>query len=270
MSPAVSTMILTAAVICMVLVAMVYANNFLSAKMAENEYSTNKEFMLTTGLQIDDMAWTVGRTQTIRYSSNYGSMNTWSSALTYKFEINGTQNVTGVTAMIMFNMPASLYTMGNNYFERLTPTTGSFLQNGVTAPVSHVFCVEKLPMSDGSFIRVVAVPSIRVLNSSIAAGSTTVNYVKFYLPLLQPSGASTYGSDSVTLIGHNVTKYSFTGINQVKIYAEAGSSGFPISFFNFNSQINTLNSANTTCPKITSDTVVEIYFGTVFYTIGQV
>lgn len=270
MSPAVSTMILTAAVICMVLVAMYYANNFLGSKMAENEYSTNREFMLTTGLQIDDMAWTVGRTQTIRYSSNYGSMNTWSSALNYKFEIGGSQNVTGVTAMLMFNMPVSLYSRGNDYFERLTPSTGSFLQNGVTASVCQVFCVEKLPMNDGSYIRVVAVPSVRVLNSSIAVGNTTVNYVKFYLPLLQPSGASTYGSDSVTLIGHNVTKYSFTGINQVKIFVEAGSSGFPLSFFNFDSQTNTLNSGNTTCAKITTNTVVEIYFGTVFYTIGKV
>jgi hypothetical protein len=34
----------------MILVAMGFANNFLDARMAENEFSTNKQFMLTTGL----------------------------------------------------------------------------------------------------------------------------------------------------------------------------------------------------------------------------
>ena len=269
MSPAISSVILTAAVIVMVLVAMSYSNNFLNGKMAENEFSTNEQFMLTTGLQIDDIAWTIGRTQTVRYSSNYGSMKTWSSALTYNFEVNG-QNVTGVTAMIMYNMPISYYSIGNNYFERITPSTGSFLQQGVTAPVCNVLCIEKAPMSDGSYIRVVAVPSVRVVNSSITAGNMTTDYVKFYLPLLQPSGSNPQNSQSITLLGHNVTKYSFTGLNQVKIYVEPGSSNFNESFFGFDSSVITLDGSSTTFPKITSSTVVEVYFGTLFYTIGQV
>ena len=48
-SPAISTVILTGAGIVMILIAMSYANNILSMKMAENEYSTNKQFMQTTG-----------------------------------------------------------------------------------------------------------------------------------------------------------------------------------------------------------------------------
>lgn len=39
--------------------------------MAENEVSANKHFMQTTGKQIDDVAWTLGRTQTVSYSSKY-------------------------------------------------------------------------------------------------------------------------------------------------------------------------------------------------------
>ncbi|MGF3522953.1 MAG: hypothetical protein ACQXXJ_07640, partial [Candidatus Bathyarchaeia archaeon] len=46
-SPAISSVILTAAVVVMVLVAMVYTNRFLDSRMAENEFSTNKQFMLT-------------------------------------------------------------------------------------------------------------------------------------------------------------------------------------------------------------------------------
>ena len=40
---------MTAAVTVMILVAMGFANTFLDARMAENEFSTNKQFMLTTG-----------------------------------------------------------------------------------------------------------------------------------------------------------------------------------------------------------------------------
>ena len=37
---------MTAAVVVMILVAMTYANTFLDTRMAENEFSTNKQFML--------------------------------------------------------------------------------------------------------------------------------------------------------------------------------------------------------------------------------
>jgi hypothetical protein len=87
-SPAISSVILTAAGIVMILVAMSYANNILSLKMAQNEYNTNKQFMLTTGQQIDDVAWTVGRTQTISYSNKYGNVGFLAVALNYTFRIH--------------------------------------------------------------------------------------------------------------------------------------------------------------------------------------
>ena len=87
-SPAISTVILTGAGIVMILIAMSYANNILSLKMAENEYSTNKQFMQTTGKQIDDIAWTVGRSQTISYSCKYGNVKFQDAALDYTFQIH--------------------------------------------------------------------------------------------------------------------------------------------------------------------------------------
>jgi hypothetical protein len=47
-SPAISTVVLTAAGIVMILIAMSYANNILALKMAQNEFSTNKQFIQTT------------------------------------------------------------------------------------------------------------------------------------------------------------------------------------------------------------------------------
>jgi hypothetical protein len=268
-SPAISTVILTAAVVVMILVAMSFANSFLDARMAENEFSTNKQFMLTTGLQMDDIAWTVGRTQTVRYSSKYGNIKFQSLAVNYTFEVDTGSGWTflfsNATGMILFNIPVSTYSISNNYFERIMPSSnGSFLQQGPSAPVSQVFCVEKLPMVEGNYTRIVAVPSIRMLTSTIEGPEgTPTNYTKFYLPTLEP-GTHLYRSQSITMTGNDITKIVKSGVNQVRItvtFPNTGS-GFDSNFFNFDhiSETKTLSPGS----------VVEFYVGRVIVTLGQV
>ena len=116
----------------MILVAMSYANNNLSIKMAQNEYNANKQFMQTTGLQIDDIAWTVGRTQTVSFSSKYGNVQFQAVALNYTFQIHtssGWENLTlsGKTGIILYNMPVGSYLFGNNYFQRLPSNVKQFV-----------------------------------------------------------------------------------------------------------------------------------------------
>jgi hypothetical protein len=74
LSPAISTILMTAAIVVLVLVAMAYGNNYLTSSIAQNEFKTNEQFMVTTGLQIDNVAWMIGRAQTIQYSSTYGDL----------------------------------------------------------------------------------------------------------------------------------------------------------------------------------------------------
>jgi len=255
----------------MILVAMGFANTFLDSRMAENEFSTNKQFMLTTGLQIDDIAWTIGRTQTVRYSSKYGNMKFESAALNYTFEVYSggiwVPVFANVTGMILFNIPVSTYSISNNYFERISPASnGSFLQQGPSAPVSHVFCVEKLPMSEGNYTRIVVVPSIRMLNSTIEGPSspTSTNYFKFYLPTLVPAGSNPYRSQSITLNGDSITKVVKSGVSQVRINVTFlnADSGFDYSFFNFDHLSETV--------ELPANSVAEFYIGKVKVTLGQV
>ena len=77
-----------AAVIVVVLVAMSYANTVLDDRLAGNEFNANKQFMLTTGLQIDDVAWTIGRTQTVTYSSRFGHLKFQPLALNYSLALD--------------------------------------------------------------------------------------------------------------------------------------------------------------------------------------
>jgi len=275
-SPAVSTVILTAAVVAMILVAMTFANNFLNARMAENEFSTNKQFMLTTGLQIDDIAWTVGRTETVRYSSKFGNIKYQSAVLNYTFEVNKggtwTTAVTNVTGMIMFYIPVTTYSISNNYFERILPSSnGSFLQTGPSAPVSSVFCVEKLPMGEGNYTRIVVVPTVRMLNATIAGPQqNATNYYKFYLPTLVPSSTNPHLSQSITMTGTDIVKVTASNVTQVRItvtFPNEGSLGFTSDFFKFD---HTVGNYTIETVSLLSGSVVEFYIGKVVVSLGQV
>jgi hypothetical protein len=261
-SPAISTVILTSAVVVLLLVAVVFANNFLTARMAENEFSAVKQFMQTVGLQIDDVAWIIGRTQTIRYASKYGQVNFETSALNYTVYVNGTVYFANyTTGIILFNMPISKYSVGNDYYESIFPSDRSFLQVGSSAPVSYVYVVEKLPMADGNYIRVVVVPIIRVLNSTISAGGSVKNYFKFYLPILS-SGIHPRLSQSVTLTGKNVSVKTMEGVNSVNISVSfpKSSLGFSEGFFNFEKIVETLN--------VPSGSIIEFYTSEVIVSLG--
>jgi hypothetical protein len=270
-SPAISTVIMTAAGIVLIFVAMNFANNSLNTQMANNEFTSNKQFMLTTGQQIDDIAWTTGRTQTVTYSSKFGGVNFQQLALNYTFSVHtssGWENLTttGVTGIIQYKMLVSEYSPGNNYFEPLQ-FNGSFLQSGSSAPVTQVFCEEKLPMNDGSYTRIVVVPTMRMLTSTITGNQqNATNYYKFYLPLLE-NGTSPFRPQSLTVTGDGITKISRSGVDQVNIEVSFPQSGFASSFFHFNSTSITLNS--TTNPKISANSVVEFYLGSVIVTVGR-
>lgn len=263
-------MVLTAAAIIMILVTMTYSNNLLNTRMAGNEYSTNKQFMRTIGLQIDDIAWTIGRTQTVSYSCRFGYMNFQEAVLNYTFEFHDgsgwhpiaetfEETFPNETGVIMYNVPVSSYSVGDNYFEPVL-YTGSFVQNGSLAPVSQVYCIEKLPMVNGSCSRVVVAPTIRMLNSTIVGDESVNYYYKFFLPILE-TGQNRYGSDSISLTGSGINKRIIGGVDsgldsvRVTVTFPKADWGFDSSFFKFESETITID--------MTTDAVVEFYAGRV-------
>jgi hypothetical protein len=265
MSPAISSTIMTAAIIVMVLVTMVFANNYLNSRMAENEFSAMKQFMQTAALQIDDVAWTIGRTQTVRYASQFGQLSFQSVALKYVVYVNHTDTwiANFTVGALMFNMPTTRYNIANNFVENILPSSGSsFLLQGTSAPVTRVFVIERVPMNDGNYIRVVVAPSIRMLNSTISTGTATpTNYYNCYLPILQ-QGNNLYRSQSVTLVSTNVTVTTVQNIDKIKIILDFPKSGlgFDSSFFNFNS---THEEA-----AVPTGSILEFYTGNVTVSLG--
>lgn len=238
-SPVVSTVIMTGAIIAIVSVALVFANNFLWGQVAEGEFKSSKQLMQTMGLQIDDVAWTVGRTETIRYSSQYGGVVLESSVLDYTVSVEtneGNYEFSNETGVLLFNLPTSRYTVTNGYWERIFPSQDESLTlQGTSAPVARVFAVERIPMYDGSYIRVVVAPAIRVLFSSINA-STNTYYVKMYLPVLK-AGEAPRLSQSITLTGKTVEARTLNNVTSIDISVSfpraAPPENFDSAFFNF-------------------------------------
>ena len=260
-SPAISTVIVTGMIVGLVTVALSFASNFLVFRIAESEFNSAKQFMHTSALQIDDVAWSIGRTETARYSSRYGDI-AFETALNYTIYINTTtqSNVkfyTNTTGVLCFNMPVTYHSVGNNYFDMLYPSFNSgFLLDGASAPCAKVFVVERLSMADGSFMRVVVMPAVRMVNLTI--GDT--NYVRLYLPILS-EGETPKRSQSVTMTGDSVSKLgeSITAL-KVVVSFPLELEGFDNTFFNFPQPWESISFGN--------ETVLELYVGGVDIGLG--
>jgi hypothetical protein len=277
-TPALSSIILTCAVILMVMVAMFFANGVLQSNLSESDYKANKQFMLTEGLQIDDVAWTIGRTQTSIFSSKYGAVSVEPVVLTYTFEAKtGGSNWIKIgnytTGIVMFSMPTSVYTLGNGYFNRIFPSNSSFLQEGATVPVSQVFTTQKNSLQRGSDIRIIAAPTIRLLSSTIKTDLQQTNYIKLYLPVLV-AGHNPFLSQSVTQTGNGISKVTQSGATQIRVNASipvsAQSSGYDLGdtssscFFRFQSQSITYPSSGSLPPN----SIIELYIANVTVAVG--
>jgi hypothetical protein len=270
-SPAISTVILTGVMVILVGVALVFANGLLSSKVAESDFNSAQQFMQTVGLTLDDVAWTVGRTETIGYSTKYGSVTNMSTTLNYTVQVQTKGNSTYqpfasyTVGVILFNVKTSQYSMTNGFWEAIFPSTSTNLTlTGTSAPIARVFAVEKLPMSDGNYIRVVVAPSIRLMNSTIVTSGNSTYYVKLYL--VNPTvGSSPRLSQTVTLTGNNVNAKTLSGVTKIKVTVSFPKATFDNTFFKFPQTSEVITVPST----YTAGAVLEFYVGGVTVNFGS-
>jgi hypothetical protein len=268
MSPVVSTVIMTGAIVVILGVTLFFANNLLWSRVAEGDFESSRQLMQSIGLQIDDVAWTTGRTETIRYATQYGDIEFEPDVLNYTVNVTVGAVVHSYnysTGALMFNLPTSRYSISDDYWARIFPETDENLTlKGTSAPVARVFAVESTPMPDGKYIRVVTAPSIRVLNSSITTGTSTF-FVKIYLPVLNLTYSPRL-SQSITLTGESLNAYTINDVDSIDIavsFPSAGS-GFNSTFFNF-----PFNSETISVPSSGySNVVLELYVSEVSVAFG--
>jgi len=267
--------ILTGTIVALLSVTAVYVNNILWLRAAESDFNSAKQFMQTMGFQIDDVAWTIGRKATVRYSSAYGNVDFLPSALNYTIyaKIQGSSNYEFVTSykvgVLLFNMPVSKYSLYDGYYELIYPTSAENLTfAGVSAPIARVFAVEKLtpPMSDGNFVRIIVAPSVRSFFSTMTTTNSATFYTKLYLPVLV-QGINKGSYQSVTFTGDSVAATTKNRVTSVKVTVafptETSQQGFDASFFHFSS----LEQVIDVQPGY-SDSQLEFYIGEVKVDLG--
>jgi len=272
-SPVVSTVILTGAMVALLSVTLVFANNLLWSRIAESDFNSAKQLMQTIGLQVDDVAWTVGRTETIRYSSRFGDVTLLSSALNYTVyaKTKGSPTYQFLASyqvgVLLFNIPISKYSLSNGYYELIFPSQNSTLTlTGTSAPVIREFAVEKLPMGDGNYIRVVVAPCIRSLFSTVNMSGSSTYYVRLYLPVLT-QGSAPRLTESVTVTGNSVEAKTVGNVASINVTVSFPSStaqmGFDASFFKFPSRYQVID-----VPPGYDDAVLEFFVGGVTVEFG--
>jgi len=262
-SPALSSVIMTGAIVIMLLVVVTFANNYLNAQIAQNEFGAMEQFMQTIGLQTDYVAWINGQTQTTRFASRFGFLSFYPVYLNYSVYLGPSFNFSYLTRVLLFNMPISSYNMANGHYEQIIPTSSSsFLQTGASAVVARVFVIEKLPMTDGSYLRIVVAPCIRAMNSTLSTGVSTQNYMKLYLPLLV-AGSQQGNSQSVTLAGTGVIRNSTQVTSSVVVSVSFPNQtlGFDRDFFRFSNPTETVG-------VFPGSTIIEFYTGEVTVSLG--
>ena len=180
---------------------------------------------------------------------------------------NGTYKFSYATGVLLFNIPTSKYSVTNGYWELISPSKNENLTlKGTSAPVVRVFAVEKLPMGDGSYIRVVVAPSIRFLNSTITMSGSSTYYVKLYLPVLT-FGSAPRRTQAVTLTGNSVEAKTVSGVTKVNVTVSFPKGNppenFDNTFFNFRNLYEPIQ-----IPGGYTDSVFEFYVGGVTADFG--
>jgi hypothetical protein len=265
LSPVISTVILMGTTIALLMVTIVFINNRLWSSVAESDFNSARQYMQTVGLQIDDVAWTMGRKETVRYASSYGSVSiSQTEAINYTIYVKTQGSSTYqyfanyASHILLFNIPTSKYSLANDYYEQIYPqTTSTITFSGTSAPVARVFAREILPMTDGSFARIVVTPSVRVLSSSVNSSSSKVYYLKLYIPVLE-AGSAHGSAQSVTMTGASIVTSTLSKITSINVTVTfpltTRAQGFDSSFFRFSSLSQVIN-----VPGGYNDAILELY-----------
>lgn len=136
-SPAVSTVIITAASVVLVLVAGNYALQILESQRAIAEFDTVQKSILSFDDAVRDIAWDQSGSRSIRFTNSYGNMRLIADGKTLNISssgLNGTLNYVFTTSAIKYQiatgygMPAvgSSYILGDdsNVISKLTDSLG--------------------------------------------------------------------------------------------------------------------------------------------------
>ncbi|MDQ1279719.1 MAG: hypothetical protein QG670_981, partial [Thermoproteota archaeon] len=85
--PIISTLILMAVMMLAISVSLTFVQQNLNLRGAQNDFASMETFMRTVGLQVDDVAWVTGRTETTRYTTQFGHLTLSDPLIQYSIDV---------------------------------------------------------------------------------------------------------------------------------------------------------------------------------------
>ncbi len=126
-SPAVSMVIITAATVVMVMIASGFALSALTHQQAAAEFDTVQDSILAYDDAVRDVAWDLGGSRSVRFTTQYGNMRLIASQKS--FSITGPINYNFTTAVVKYQMPNGYLTLGNGYSEYVLGNSGTVVSS---------------------------------------------------------------------------------------------------------------------------------------------
>ena len=241
-APVVSTLFLMAVMMIGVTLGFSFIQANLALRSAEYDFVAAKSFMERVGLHIDDVAWVTGRTETVRYTAQNGELDVESAVLRYSIQLyDGTtplpiSEFSIDVGAIFFNVPTSLYSLGNGYFERIHPEFAEELViSGTSGPITQVFAIQPNPIpTEDTYLKVVIASLLRYVVSNVSLPDQSNSYIRFYLPNPILGDAPTT-SQSITLTGQSIAVYRDSDVDHIEVTVSFPQldRGYDNTFFQF-------------------------------------
>jgi hypothetical protein len=177
-SPAVSTVIITAVTVVLVLVSGSYALQVLQSQRAAAEFDTVQKSILTFDDAVRDIAWDQAGTRSIRFTNSYGNMRLIDGSQSFEIGLQGFDGnfiYSFTSASVKYQMP---------YGYGLTGSESSYILGDESSVVTRLTdsLGQALLKDESGFTSITLSYRVRVSEvGSMVIDGTDVNYVYVYL-----------------------------------------------------------------------------------------
>ncbi len=126
-SPAISMVIITAVTVMLVMVSSGFALQALERQQAAAEFDTLQKSILAFDDAVRDIAWDLGGSRSVRFTTNYGNMRLIAS--NRLFQISGPFSYSFNTSIIQYQMPFAYMSLGNGYSSYILGNSSSVVSS---------------------------------------------------------------------------------------------------------------------------------------------
>jgi hypothetical protein len=194
-SPAVSTVIITAASVVLVLVAANFALQVLQSQRAIAEFDTAKKSILAFDDAVRDIAWDQSGSRSIRFTNSYGNLRLIPNDKTFNINFAGLNNTSNGN-LFTFKTASVKYQMPTGY--GMPGVASSYILGSESAVVSNLTASmgQALVKHESGFNSITLNYRVRVTDEgAITVSGAPVNYVDIFVIRLNCTGSALAAGD---------------------------------------------------------------------------